>query len=177
MVIRRLFVTGVFFWVSVGAVQAAFVHPGCLSTQADLDRMAAKVAAGEQPWKGSWDKLAANWHAQLTYNPNPQTTICAGGVCNPENYMTLANDCAAAYQCALRYHISGDTRYADKAVQIMNAWASTLTAFTGDSNAGLRAGLYGYQFACAAELVRDYSGWSPADFTAFKTAHMTKSFL
>ncbi|MDA9831653.1 hypothetical protein N9C66_09980 [Akkermansiaceae bacterium] len=35
-------------------------HPGCLSTQADLDRMKAKVAAGEEPWKGSWDKLVKN---------------------------------------------------------------------------------------------------------------------
>jgi fibronectin type 3 domain-containing protein len=150
-------------------MQAAFVHPGCLSTQADLNRMAAKVAAIQQPWKGSWDLLAANYHAQLSYNPSPQTEICAGGVCTPENYMKMAHDCAAAYQTALRYHISGDTRYADKAVQIMNAWASTFTRFTGDSNAGLRAGLYGYQFACAGELMRSYSGWAPADFAAFKS--------
>lgn len=156
-----------------GVTQAVFVHPGCLSTQSDLDRMAAKVAADAQPWKASWDRLSANSHAQLGYTPNPQTTICAGGVCDSENYMRLANDCAAAYQCALRYHVSDDTRYADKAVQIMNAWASTLEGFTGDSNAGLRAGLYGYQFACAGELMRHYSGWTPADFEAFKNMMLT----
>lgn len=147
----------------------AFTHPGCLSTQADLDRMKAKVAAGVHPWKGSWDRLVANSHAQLNYRPNPQEAICAGGVCTRETYMTMAHDTAAAYQCALRYHISGDKRYADKAVQIMNAWSSTLKRFTGDSNAGLRAGLYGYQFACAAELMRDYSDWSTVDFARFKT--------
>ncbi len=151
----------------------AFVHPGCLSTQADLDRMSAKVAANEQPWQGSWDRLTANWHAQLTYTPNPQTEVCAGGVCSPENYMTLANDCAAAYQCALRYHVSGNTAYADKAVEIMNAWASVFERFTGDSNAGLRAGLYGYQFACAGELMRNYSGWASADVAAFKNMMLT----
>ena len=32
------------------------------------------------------------------------------------------NDIAAAYQCALRYHISGDTNYANEAVSILNAW-------------------------------------------------------
>ncbi|MCE5187369.1 MAG: alginate lyase family protein [Planctomycetaceae bacterium] len=164
----KIAVAGGVLLLSAVHAQTAFVHPGCLSTQQDLDRMAAKVAASEQPWKGSWDLLAANPHAQLSYSPNPQTTICAGGVCSSENYMTLAHDCAAAYQCALRYHVSGNTQYADKSVQIMNAWASTLTGFTGDSNAGLRAGLYGWQFACAAELMRDYAGWSSEQFTAFK---------
>lgn len=168
MPIRCLFAAGFLYLFVPCGIQAAFVHPGCLSTQADLDRMTAKVAAGEQPWKGSWDILVVNSYAQLSYTPNPQVSICAGGVCSPENYMTLARDCAAAYQCALRYHGSGNTAYADKAVQIMNAWASTLTEITGDTNASLRAGLYGYQFACAGELMRNYSGWVSADFTAFQ---------
>jgi len=139
----------------------AFVHPGCLSTQADLARMKAKVAAGAQPWKGSWDKLVANAHAQTTYTPNPQAMICAGSPCMPENFMTLANDVAAAYQLALRYHVSGDTSFAAAAARILDAWASTLTAFTGDSNVDLRAGLYGYQLASAGELLRTYASWEP----------------
>ena len=150
----------------------AFEHPGCLSTKEDLDRMKLKVAAGEQPWKFSWDILISNSYAQLSYTPNPQVIICAGGACSglgySENYMILARDIAAAYQCALRYHISGNTQYAQKSIQIMNAWASTLEEITGDSNARLRAGLYGYQFACTAELMRDYNGWASFEFTAFK---------
>src|SRR5207248_3717160 len=35
---------------AVDAATGGFVHPGCLSTQADLDRMKAKVAAAAQPW-------------------------------------------------------------------------------------------------------------------------------
>ena len=128
--------------------------------------MAAKVSDNAQPWKGSWDILTANYHAQLSYSPNPQPIIYAGGG-TTENYMTLANDAAAAYQCALRYHGSGNSAYADKAVEILNAWGSTLTGFEGDSNAGLRAGLYGWQLACAAELMHDYSGWAEADCRNF----------
>ena len=170
--LRCLILIMLFCSVSVETTWA-FVHPGCLSTQADLERMASKVAANAQPWKGSWDILIANSYAQLSYTPNPQTTICAGGVCDSENYMTLARDAAAAYQTALRYHVSGDTQYADKSIEIMNAWAATLEGFTGDSNAGLRAGLYGYQLACAGELMRDYSGWASADFTAFQNMMLT----
>jgi hypothetical protein len=124
--------------------------------------MKAKVAGNEEPWKGSWDRLVANSHAQLAYVPNPQATICAGGPCDPENYMRLAHDAAAAYQLALRYHVSGDPDYADKATEILDAWATTLTSFEGDSNAGLRAALYGYQLAAAGELLRDHAAWDPA---------------
>jgi hypothetical protein len=146
-----------------------FVHPGCLSTASDLMRMRDKVAANAEPWKGSWDRLVANSHAQLAYNPNPQASICAGGVCEAENYMTLAHDAAAAYQLALRYHVSGETAYADKAIAILDAWAATLTSFTGDSNAGLRAALYGYQLACAGELLRGHGDWDPSTLQASLT--------
>jgi hypothetical protein len=153
------------------------IHPGILHTQADLDRMKAKVNAGAQPWKSGWDRLVANSFAQSAYTPNPQDTVCCGNVCpDGETFMPLARDCAAAYQNALRYRISGNTAFADKAIQILNAWASTLVVINGDSNAGLRAGLYGYQLAAAAELMRGYSGWTAADFTRFKTMMLTNFY-
>ena len=152
------------------ATTNAFVHPGCLSTRADLDRMKAKVGAAAQPWKGSWDKLVANAHAQATYTPNPQAMICAGSPCTPETFMTLANDAAAAYQLALRWHISGDASFAAAAARVLDAWASTLTAFTGDSNVDLRAGLYGSQLACAGELLRGYAPWDPSSLQHLLTS-------
>lgn len=157
----------------------AFVHPGILHTQADINRMIAKVNANEGPWIDGWNMLIANSHAQTSYTPNPQTYVCCGGnACTDgESYMPLANDCAAAYQCALRYRISGNTAYAEKAILIMNAWVSTFLGFTGDSNMKLRAGLYGYQFAAAAELMRGYSGWSSTDFNNFKDMMLNKFYI
>ena len=156
------------FGLSAATAYGAFVHPGCLSTQEDLDRMAEKVAAAAQPWKGSWDILEGNnW---FNYNQGPEAvqTVCVdSGICG-STYMTLARDSHRAYQCALRYHGSGNTIYADKAVRIMNAWASTHTAWDGNSNVSLRQGLYGYAFACAAELMRNYSGWDSSDFILFQ---------
>jgi Alginate lyase/Ricin-type beta-trefoil lectin domain-like len=146
--------------------QAAFVHPGMLHTQADFDRMRAQVNANAQPWRSGWDRLVANPHSQLSWTPRPTATIIRGGT--GQNYSVLYNDIHAAYQIALRWKISGDTAYANKSIQILNAWSSTLTTVTGNADRFLAAGIYGYQFANAAEIMRTYSGWSAADFNRFK---------
>lgn len=143
-----------------------FVHPGILHTQVDFDRMQTKVNAGAQPWKSGWDKLVANYHAQTSYNPNPIPVVYRGG--STQNFTGFMNDAAAAYQCALRWKISGETVYADKAVQILNAWAQTCKSIEGGTDASLAVGLQGFAFANAAEIVRDYNGWSPTDFTKYK---------
>jgi hypothetical protein len=151
---------------------SAFLHPGLLHTQADFDRMKEKVAADASPWSDGWKMLTANNHASLTWNPNPQTEIHRNDGTNSDNSMTFANDVAAAYACALRWKVSGDTKYADKAIQIMNAWSSALTKITwsdGHYDGYLVAGIQGFQFANAAEIMRDYSGWAGADFARFKT--------
>jgi hypothetical protein len=144
-----------------------FVHPGLLHTAADFTRMTAKYTTS--PWSDCWSKLLANGHSSSTYTPDPQSVVYRGsdGV-HPENYSKLMNDVAAAYQCALRWKVSGSTAHADNAVYIMNRWAATLTAISGDSNALLAAGIYGYEFANAGEIMRSYSGWAAADQTAFK---------
>lgn len=129
--------------------------------------MKVKIAAGEQPWKGSWDKLVKNTDSFLDDSPGVQSPIKAGGR-GGENYIRMARDCAKIYQLALRYHGSGETKFADKAVEFLNAWAAGHKEWDGDTNVSLRAGLYGYQFACAAELLRDYRGWQRADFQAFQ---------
>ncbi|WP_276485504.1 RICIN domain-containing protein [Paraflavitalea pollutisoli] len=150
-----------------GASQAQpFVHPGLLHTEADFARMHAKVNANAQPWKGSWDILVANSRSQLTYNPNPQDTVIRGGT--GQNYTILYNDIAAAYQTAIRWKVTGDVAYANKSIAIMNAWSLTMKHLTGNADRFLAAGIYGYQFANAAEIMRSYSGWAVADFTRFK---------
>jgi hypothetical protein len=152
----------------------AFVHPGGLHTEADFARMRTKVAAGAQPWLDGWSMLTNNSHAQLSYSPNPQANIYRGydGV-HAENYAILFNDIAAAYQCALRYQVSGDPNYANKAVEIMNAWSETLTNIGGTSDRYLAAGIYGYEFANVGEMMSCYGGWSNTEKTAFKNMMLT----
>lgn len=136
------------------AAGAAFVHPGLLHTGTDLARMAAKVKAGAQPYTAGHARLTANRHAQSGWTARPQATVVRGGT--GQNYTILYNDIHAAYQNALRHHVGGDSAHADTAVAILNAWSAKLTGLAGNADRFLAAGLYGYQFANAAELVRDH---------------------
>ncbi|RYD21507.1 MAG: hypothetical protein EOP88_11150 [Verrucomicrobiaceae bacterium] len=147
------------------------IHPGMLHTNADFTRMATKVAAAEQPWKGSWDLLVASTNSQSTWGARPVSVINRGT--SPDNCALLYNDAAAAYQNALRWKITGNVAHADKAVEILNAWGYSLTAVTGNADRFLAAGLYGYEIANAAEIMRTYSGWAAADFAQFKNMMLT----
>ncbi|MEU6505675.1 alginate lyase family protein [Streptomyces sp. NPDC046942] len=143
------------------AAGGAFAHPGLLHTGADLARMAAKVKAGASPYTAGYAKLTANRHSQSDWTPNPQAIVYRGVELRPrstwkQNYWTLYNDIHAAYQNALRYHVSGDSAHADTAVAILNAWSAKLTKVDGSADRFLAAGIYGYQAANAAELVRDH---------------------
>jgi len=145
------------------SAMAAFAHPGILHIQADFDRMRDRVNAGAQPWKAAWDRLVANSHTQSSWQPNPQATIIRGG--DGQNYGILYNDIAAAYQNALRWKISGSTAHGDTVRNILNAWSATLTTVTGNADRFLAAGIYGYHFCNAAEIMRGYSGF---DIERFK---------
>ncbi|HIY13642.1 MAG TPA: alginate lyase family protein [Candidatus Alistipes cottocaccae] len=153
-----------------------FTHPCALVTESDLNRIRTSIetASTTDPVYVSWQQLCANRLAQSTYQANPVETLVRGdatgtGV-DKENYTETADpDAAAAFQLALRYRISGDTSYADAAVKVLNDWADVCKRITAnDNNQYLLAGFQGYQFANAAELLRDYSGWAAADQADFK---------
>jgi len=149
-----------------------------LHTDADFARIRAKLKAGAQPYTAGWNVLTANRHAQSTWKPNPLPIVYRGG--SPQNYPTLYNDIHAAYQNALRWKITGDTAHGDAARDILNAWSAKLTSVQGSGDRFLAAGIYGYQFANAAELVRDYPGFVLDRFVAMmKNAFLplSESFL
>ncbi|WPV02132.1 cellulose binding domain-containing protein [Mucilaginibacter sp. cycad4] len=143
-----------------------FVHPGGLHSQSDLDRMKTKVAAGAHPWIDSWNLLIADSRAQNNYAASPQSNM---GV----NRVRAQQDASAAYLCALRWYISGDTTYAACAVRNLNAWSSRVNQVpTGADIPGL-IGIPIFNFGLAAEILRMYPGWSKPDFDQFKSMMTT----
>lgn len=151
-----------------------FAHPGALHTKEDCERMAAKVKAKQQPWLENWEMLERSPHGLGA--PIRPTEQIVRGITEQNNYTNAQKDAATLYQCALRYRISGDKAYAEKAVELLNRWSARMKKPpTGNSNYALGAGIVGYQFACGAEMMRGYPGWKPADLAA--SQEMMKLFL
>lgn len=146
----------------------SFVHPGALHTNTDFKRIQEHVRAKQQPWYRAWQHLESTKLAQTTWAPTPQEVIVRGANGElAENYGYAYRDAHSAYQLALRWMIGGNTSYADHAAEILDGWSSILVGIDGNEDKYLAAGLYGYQFANAAELLREYEGWPRANQDAF----------
>lgn len=143
---------------------STYAHPGLLHTASDLADIAGRVDAQTQPWLAGFQRLAANGRSGAGWNPRPSAVVIRGG--DGSNYMPMVTDIHAAYQNALRWHATGIEEHGAAAVRILNTWSSTLTTLSGNADRFLAAGIYGYQFANAAELVRDRPDFQQDAFRA-----------
>ena len=146
--------------------ERGFRHPGGLHTQADFDRIRRQLAEGNETVAAAYKVLKEAAYSQSNCATYPVETIVRGG--SGENYINAARGAAIAYQNALRWKIDGTKAHAENAVKVLMAWCNTTKAISGTSDQCLAKGLYGYQFAQAAELMRDYEGWSRDDFRKFQ---------
>ncbi len=117
----------------------SFVHPGILVNKAQLDFVKAKIAAGAQPWKGAFDQLKSSFLGKLTYTTQGPVPVLmcstssgiSAGV--PQAGCTeINNDSAAVYAQALLWYFTGDATYAQNAIDVINAWSSTLQSIPFD---------------------------------------------
>lgn len=181
-------------WDDVQNYTDSLDHPCLLHTEADFEFVREKVNAGSAPWSNAYAHLEESTYAQSTYTPTPVTYLARldqtnwgslndrwtnAGIADLyedgmwSNYTYLMRDAAAAYQLALRWKISEDDTYADTAINILNEWASTCKGYLTDTSGDFvdpneyLIAIQVYQLANAAEILRDYDGWSSADFTTF----------
>jgi fibronectin type 3 domain-containing protein len=155
--------TGNSFEVRATPFNAPFVHPGVMHTIADLERMRTNVLATNQPWYMGYTKMLSDSHSSTSYPmAGPLPTITRDAV-HPVLPTAFQDDCGGAYQNALLWYLTGDPAHATRAIQILDAWSSTCTNMNG-SDVRLAAGLQGFKFITAAELMR-YTGapWSQAE--------------
>ncbi|MBC9727429.1 alginate lyase family protein [Streptomyces sp. TRM68367] len=147
-------------WAQAAEQAYAFAHPGLLHSRADLDRMRSAVAAGSNPIATGFAALAADFRSQHTYGIRNTGQIRTWGRGPTDNTSQAVTDAAAAYQNALMWAITGDVRHADKARDILDVWAASLTGITG-ADGQLGAGIQGFKFVNAAEILRHsgYDGW------------------
>jgi hypothetical protein len=147
-----------------------FVHPGMLHSRADLDFIKQKVNAAQEPWKSAWEQMRRERIASLDWQPAPVANVYRGAYNRPDiGSSKMMFDSAAAYCHALQWAVTGDKAHAAKAVQILNAWASTLKSIDGPDQQ-LLAGITAYKFCNTAEILRHTGAdWPSANIDRFKT--------
>jgi hypothetical protein len=158
------------------APSAGFVHPGVLINRAQLEEVKKRVAAGNSPQQPAFEALKADPHAALTYTPHSHETVECGPRSNPDiGCKDEQNDSDAAYAQALMWYITGNSAYAQNAVNIMNAWSSVLKGGHTNANAEVQASWAGAVWPRAAEIIRySYKDWSDADIARFQNMLTTQ---
>lgn len=139
-----------------------FVHPGISYTQGQLDRMKAMVEAKVEPYYTTFQNLLNSEHTALDRKVYDRGTQIKEGQFNG----TVGIDGRCAHDLALLWKLTGDRRYADKAVEYLNAnnhYTNTSARGTGPLDNGKINLLIE-----AAELMRDYDGWAPEEQQKFK---------
>ena len=162
------------FWVILFlaftfTVRAQFVHPGMLHTGADLEFLKTKVRSGEEPWKTAWQQLCNSDAAQLDARTHAISHVANGPYSHPDNGgEDMIDDGDIAYTMALLYYVTDEPKYADKAIEVLNAWSYVLDSVT-HHNRQLMVGIAGIKYLNAAEILKCYyDGWSKKDQEQFR---------
>jgi hypothetical protein len=161
--------------VAPASVSGVFRHPGLLLTEEAITAIREHIRLGREPWITWWNKLCADNATRLDVPPNPQPGVYRADWTK----YALIKDIYRAWCLALRWRLSSDneTAYADRAVDIMDAWSATLkevgtvpkgSTAHDDHTFILMAGMQGHQWAQVGEIMRGYHGWAPVNFRRFQ---------
>ncbi|KAG8809566.1 hypothetical protein FRC17_003385 [Serendipita sp. 399] len=154
----------------VQAAPSRFVHPGVFLDRPRLEFIRTQVRRGQEPWTSAYNAMLAFPMAALNRTATPYENVECGSNsipnigCTPER-----QDALASYAMSLAWYVSRERKYADKAVEYLNAWGSMLKSHNG-SNAPLQTGWSAASWARSAEIIRwTYPGWKRSDITQFET--------
>jgi len=142
----------------------AFTHPGIPLTSSDLATLKKNLTTN--PWASGYATLQADGHASLSYTmqgPFAQVSRNDGG--SYLNEGAWESDMQAVFDLSLMWYFTGNTAYAQKAHDILIAWANTQTSYTG-IEAAFDLADYAYCYAGGADILRGtWSGWTSSDTT------------
>ncbi len=159
-----------------GVAQAeSFEHPGGLHSRRQLENARVRISAHEQPWAAAYEALLKEAQKGRERTPEPLSDFNVPGYyVDAEGHQKamgrLSKDAWVAYSCAVAYQLTSKQeriQYADKAIQVLNAWATT-NQKTSNHDGDLAMADAGVGFVLAAELMTDYDGWTEDQRTQFK---------
>ena len=162
-----LWVMAITLFVSMPVKAQRGVHPSIPFTKYDLDQL--KINIAQEPWRTGYNALAGDSRSKLTYAmQGPFTEV--GRAPNLNNSQWIS-DMQAIHNLTFMWVFTGDSAYARKATNMLDAWAVTNTVWSG-SESMLDIGDYTPYFVTAADILRGlFPGWSDSN-----TVHVKNYF-
>jgi len=162
--------------VCLAQAPASFIHPGVFSSQNELDALKLAVATQDgSPAFDGYTKLAGESLGDINYHPTPYADVyvIASGSCPEEK--AFRQDAHALYIQAVKWVVTGNMAYRDKAIEIADSWAKTFKRIIPETNkpnqSTLEASWALPIWVAGAEILKYYnkgeSGWSSVQFDGF----------
>ena len=150
----------------------AFTHPGIDQNIQDLVFMKKMIQQEKQPYQAAFLRLKAS--ADTNFVVKAHTHVLRGPYGKPDiGGGDLRNGANMAYDCAVMWYLTNNQKYADKAIEIINAWSPTVWDFDYN-DAKLLAAWTGHLLCNAGEILRyTKSGWQQKDINSFSKMLMT----
>lgn len=134
--------------------QHTFIHPGVLHTQKQFDHFYDVVQKKISPAYDSYLLMKANPRASVDYKMmGPFKVISRDGEFSFTK-SKMESDFSAAYLNSIMWMATKDPAHAKKSLEILEAYAETLTTIPPTNDAPLLAGLEGLKIVYAAEALR-----------------------
>lgn len=175
--IKRTILAFGLFLCSLTLQAQKFIHPGVLHSQKDFDHLYQIVQNKVQPAYGSFLLIKDNLRSSANYQMNgPYKTISRDGEFNWTK-TKMETDFSAAYLNAIMWMVTKDAAHAKKSMDILLAYADTLTTIPATNDAPLLAGLEGFKIVYAAEVLKHtYTGMNRSQLKKI-TGMITNIFL
>jgi autotransporter-associated beta strand protein len=143
------------------------IHPGIAFNRSDLDQLKANIT--KEPWLSTYNEFRNDGRSQLSYGmKGPAATVSRSPDLNNNSWK---QDMMAIHNLAFMWWFTGDSTYARKATNMLDAWAVTNIAWEG-TESFLDIGDYAQYWGTGAEILRyTFPGW-----TAANTQHVEKYF-
>lgn len=149
----------------------AFKHPGGMHPKTQIDFVKQQIKLKNEPFYTAFNDLIKNTDSAFIKEHHALADFSVPGYYvkpleHRRNSLGFQTDAFNAYACALAWQLTGDKRYANRALYFMNAWGSINKKYS-ESDGPLVTCYSGTAMIIAAELMRDYKGWKKNDKQLF----------
>ena len=149
---------------------AQLVHPGGWHTQADLTIIRTKIDAAEEPW-------ITGWNAVKDKRPNENYEANVSRVVTDS--LALSRQGHATYQLAMKWVATGDKKYANAAIGVIDQWVETVEGFNVEGPTLTLSTGAGHMAQAAEILAHGFDGesdWSPSKIKAAQAWFKSKVY-